>query len=140
MHLLKLFYHFSEGQCSDSSDASITRMRRKSQQLHEKIAKFTDRRTDALLKHFLPEKKEFTIFLKMSESQDLLYRRYLDLQSKNFDSNSMLNNYHDMRKIWSHPKLLVTENENSAGGSQDDWWNKCVGHEIFEDIKVNSWL
>ncbi|KAL5280982.1 ATRX.2 family protein [Megaselia abdita] len=106
--------HFSgpirNGQHADSSREDIKLMKKKSFILHKKVQQFIQRKEVSILKTFLPTKFEYVLFIPLTDLQDKLYEECLTIE---ISEKNILYAYNNLRKIWTHPKVLEKASQNS---------------------------
>jgi transcriptional regulator ATRX len=98
------------GQNKDSSDEEVRLMKRCSFILNKKLSKFLHRKEATLLKEYLPEKYEYTIYVPLSKVQERLYRMYLQKNPLE-DGKKLLLDYHFLRKVWTNLKVLEVSHQ-----------------------------
>lgn len=81
-------------------------MKQKSFVLNKKVSKFIDRKDVCTLKEYLPEKYEYTLNLPLSSVQESIYRYYKDTQVKIIDGKSLMVDYQNLRKCWTHIRVM----------------------------------
>lgn len=92
------------GQNKDSSSDENLLMKKRSLILNRKVSKFLNRKGATILTKMLPEKLEFTVYVPLTPLQRDLYLKYLSVIQKT--SKNPLMDHTNLRKIWTHPKML----------------------------------
>lgn len=99
------------GQLKDSDRQDILLMKQQSYILNRKLSRFLHRKEATVLKEFLPEKFEYSIYISLSAVQEKLYSAYLKNNPLE-DGKKLLLDYTYLRKIWTHLKVLEIADEN----------------------------
>lgn len=124
-------------------------MKKKSFILHKKLENFIQRKEVALLKTFLPAKFEYVLFIPLTDIQFSLYEQCLATETRKSERMSLLTDYTNLRKVWTHPKVLERASQNSKyyamrnkktpavpGG---EWWvNKVSDQELNSVFSSNK--
>lgn len=60
------------------------------------------------LKTYLPPKKDYAVFIRLTDIQAKLYEKYVNVIMENevTKKESILQHYHNLQLIWNHPILL----------------------------------
>merc|ERR1719394_1595483 len=94
------------GQCSDSTPKDVRLMKHRAHVLHQQLKGFVQRRGHIVLKHSLPTKTEHVLFIRMTEIQRRLYRRFMEELITNRCVSNPLKAFAVCCKIWNHPDVL----------------------------------
>jgi hypothetical protein len=107
------------GQHADSTDEQVKVMKRRTFALNKKLLGAIHRCDHTVLEKTLPPKKEYVVFTRLSPLQIRLYEAYLaainDAQEDTVDK-SLLTAHAVLRKIWTHPELLIRTRAASPVG------------------------
>lgn len=94
------------GQCIDSTPKDVRLMKHRAHVLHEQLKGFVQRRGQGVLKTSLPEKTEHVLFVRMTEVQRRLYKRFMEELITNRCVSNPLKAFAVCCKIWNHPDVL----------------------------------
>jgi len=94
------------GQCIDSTPKDVRLMKHRAHVLHEQLKGFVQRRGHVVLKHSLPLKTEHVLFIRMTEVQRKLYKRFMEELITNRCVSNPLKAFAVCCKIWNHPDVL----------------------------------
>ncbi|XP_065186422.1 transcriptional regulator ATRX homolog [Sycon ciliatum] len=106
----------ANGQCADSTQTDVNRMKRQSHVLNRLLEATVHRRDFSALLPYLPPKHEFIFSVRLSAVQVKLYRKYLSVfvEGKNTTATiarAVLEAFHDLMSIVTHPKVLFERSE-----------------------------
>jgi len=94
------------GQCSDSTPKDVRLMKHRAHVLHQQLKGFVQRRGHVVLKDTLPVKTEHVVFVRMTNIQRRLYRRFMEELLYNRCVSNPLKAFAVCCKIWNHPDVL----------------------------------
>lgn len=123
-----------EGQHADSTTQDIKKMKQRSFILYKKLSQFVQRKEAMVLKEFLPEKREYVIFVPLTTVQEDLYRFYLS-SNRRTSGQKLLNDYTALRKIWTHAKVLQNAWERAMRGELKIIEPKQAKNSIDDDLE-----
>ena len=86
-------------------------MRRRTHALHKKLRRVIQRRDHTVLEQELVPKKEFVLFVRLSELQKRLYSSYLQSRARADMDEGLFDAYQKLYKVWTHPDLLRIQEE-----------------------------
>ncbi|XP_050422621.1 transcriptional regulator ATRX homolog isoform X4 [Adelges cooleyi] len=123
------------GQYSDSTSYDVKIMKRKSHVLHKALEKVIQRFDYNVLTPYLPPKHEYVIYLKLSDVQIELYRKYL----ANFRQPELFTNYTMLYLVWTHPKLLQLYTKRTELNKQKNKnLNKLLQSSFIDDVIIST--
>jgi len=96
------------GQCVDSTSKDVRLMKHRAHVLHQQLKGFVQRRGHTVLRNSLPPKKEHVLFIRMTDTQRRLYRRFMDELIANRCVSNPLKAFAVCCKIWNHPDVLYS--------------------------------
>merc|ERR1719209_62459 len=96
------------GQCVDSTSKDVRLMKHRAHVLHQQLKGFVQRRGHTVLRNSLPPKKEHVLFIRMTDTQRRLYRRFMDELIANRCVSNPLKAFAVCCKIWNHPEVLYS--------------------------------
>lgn len=116
----------TNGQCADSTPSDVTLMRYRAHVLHSLLEGFVQRRNHKVLRLALPPKEEWVLMIKMSQTQRVLYKAYMDnLQQEMASSMGSCMNpikaFSVCCKIWNHPDVLAKFLRSKKGDDDLDF-------------------
>jgi len=94
------------GQCIDSTPKDVRLMKHRAHVLHEQLKGFVQRRSHAVLKDSLPDKTEHVLFVRLTQIQRTLYKRFMEELISNRCVSNPLKAFAVCCKIWNHPDVL----------------------------------
>merc|ERR550532_1442150 len=94
------------GQCIDSTPKDVRLMKHRAHVLHQQLKGFVQRRGHIVLKHSLPAKTEHVLFVRMTDIQRKLYKRFMEELIDNRCVSNPLKAFAVCCKIWNHPDVL----------------------------------
>merc|ERR1711915_80203 len=97
------------GQCADALPRDVRRMKRRAHILHNMLEGCVQRFDYTVLKPFLPPKFEYVLAVQVGETQEKLYRYYLDNLSQGGPKrmgSGLFVDFGNLSRIWTHPKVL----------------------------------
>jgi len=94
------------GQCIDSTPKDCRLMKHRAHVLHEQLKGFVQRRGHIVLKQSLPAKTEHVLFVRMTDVQRKLYKRFMEELITNRCVSNPLKAFAVCCKIWNHPDVL----------------------------------
>jgi len=94
------------GQCIDSTPKDVRLMKHRAHVLHEQLKGFVQRRGHVVLKDSLPKKTEHVLFVRLTDIQRKLYRRFMEELISNRCVSNPLKAFAVCCKIWNHPDVL----------------------------------
>lgn len=134
------------GQFEDSTQTDVRIMKRRAHVLHSLLDGFIQRCGYYVLTPFLPEKQEYVISVSLTKTQDKLYRMFVEKKSCGFkeadcQSDSLLNDYHWLQKVWTHPRILanIKCKMQTQEGKKNDW-KELIDPEEYEDVRGSGKL
>merc|ERR1712038_1702886 len=81
-------------------------MKHRAHVLHQQLKGFVQRRGHIVLKNSLPTKTEHVLFVRMTDTQRTLYRRFMEELITNRCVSNPLKAFAVCCKIWNHPDVL----------------------------------
>ena len=99
-------YPITQGNKIDSTELEKAIAKKRMFLLTTKMSQFVHRRDQNILKKYLPEKKEYILYLSLTNIQKNLYNNYINHISKSDDKFNFLSSYNLLLKIISHPIIL----------------------------------
>jgi len=94
------------GQCIDSTPKDVRLMKHRAHVLHEQLKGFVQRRGHTVLRQSLPAKTEHVLFVRMTDIQRKLYKRFMEELITNRCVSNPLKAFAVCCKIWNHPDVL----------------------------------
>jgi len=94
------------GQCIDSTPKDVRLMKHRAHVLHEQLKGFVQRRGHTVLRQTLPAKTEHVLFVRMTDIQRKLYKRFMEELIDNRCVSNPLKAFAVCCKIWNHPDVL----------------------------------
>merc|ERR1712106_641238 len=94
------------GQCIDSTPKDVRLMKHRAHVLHEQLKGFVQRRGHTVLRQSLPAKTEHVLFVRMTDIQRKLYKRFMEELIDNRCVSNPLKAFAVCCKIWNHPDVL----------------------------------
>merc|ERR1719495_1039253 len=67
-----------DGRCVDSTSKDVRLMKHRAHVLHQQLKGFVQRRGHTVLRQSLPQKTEHVLFVRMTDTQRTLYRRFME--------------------------------------------------------------
>lgn len=104
----------NNGRCSNSTPRDVRIMKQRCHVLSQLLSGCVQRQDYSVLTPFLPSKREYTIFIRLTEKQKEIYEHYLEnfvyqgLMTK-LKGSSLFSDFHCLSRIWSHPWALHLE-------------------------------
>jgi len=106
------------GQCSNSTSVDVRIMKQRCHVLYQLLAGCVQRQDYSVLTPYLPQKREYTIFVRLGEKQVKLYQHYLEefVYGDNATKarNSLFSDFQCLARIWSHPWCLHIDRIKAA--------------------------
>ncbi|KAK0428504.1 hypothetical protein QR680_010839 [Steinernema hermaphroditum] len=104
--------HIEAGQTKDATDEQRQMMNERSYVLHSLNEKHVHRRHhDPAV---MPPRRDFVIFMRLSAKQRTLYGHHVQSLVEKKIKGSYLMNYHLLRRMWTHPYLLINASKNHS--------------------------
>jgi len=94
------------GQCIDSTPKDVRLMKHRAHVLHEQLKGFVQRRGHIVLKASLPAKHEHILFVRLTDTQRRLYKRFMEELISDRCVPNPLKAFAVCCKIWNHPDVL----------------------------------
>ncbi|XP_060719259.1 transcriptional regulator ATRX-like [Tachysurus vachellii] len=119
------------GQCADSTPADVRLMKKRVHVLHALLAGCVQRRDYSALTPFLPPKREYVLYIRMSTLQCKLYRHYLqNYTAEGRGVNNLFQDFQILSLIWTHPWCLQLADQNRG--------NKGKGEESTSETALTG--
>lgn len=101
------------GQHVDSTEIDVKLMKQRGYILQELLSEYIQRKDITSLIECIPQKYEYTIKVKLTEVQALLYTKYLTRTTASSKSNQvcLYQDYHQLLLIACHPRCLIMQKE-----------------------------
>jgi transcriptional regulator ATRX len=115
----------NNGHFSDSTERDVKIMKQRAHVLHKTLIGCVQRMDYTVIKPYIPPKQEYVIYIRLSELQQNLYKKYIEntFTNKNVEKEAivgaysknkgiqLLTDYHELSRIWSHPWALVKKSD-----------------------------
>ena len=148
----------NNGHFSDSTEADVNLMKKRAHILHKTLIGCVQRMDATVIKPFIPPKQEYVIYIRLSELQQNLYKKYLEhtVTTKNVEREAivgshsknkgiqLLVDWHELSRILSHPwalkkkfeehkKISDSKKESAAVNTNDEDEYSSFCEEIDSD-------
>ncbi|XP_057313875.1 transcriptional regulator ATRX-like isoform X2 [Hydractinia symbiolongicarpus] len=107
------------GQCSNSTPRDVKVMKQRSHVLYQLLSGCVQRQDYSVLSPFLPPKREYTIFVRLTEKQIKMYQYYIENfvykdATDKLKGSSLFSDFQCLSRIWTHPWSLQIERQRQA--------------------------
>lgn len=107
------------GESADAAKSDITKMKKRSHALHQKLAAIVHRRDYTELAKFI-KKREFIISVRITDCQKFFYKLFLS-KLQEAGKAYLFRSYQSLLRVWNHPMCTVlhSHNQGKAGKSSN---------------------
>lgn len=118
----------TNGQFEDSTSHDVKRMKRRAHVLHKTLEGCVQRFDYSVLTPYLPSKEEYVISVRITDTQEKLYRHYLENQSSRgqFGKGAQLfADFQQLQRVWTHPRVLKMSDERNELKAEKEVIKTC---------------
>lgn len=114
----------TNGQFEDSTSHDVKRMKRRAHVLHKTLEGCVQRFDYSVLTPYLPPKEEYVISIRITDTQEKLYRHYLENDSSRGSAGKgaqLFADFQQLQRVWTHPRVLkMSQERNELKAEKED--------------------
>ncbi|XP_034242140.1 transcriptional regulator ATRX homolog isoform X2 [Thrips palmi] len=114
----------TNGQFEDSTSHDVKRMKRRAHVLHKTLEGCVQRFDYSVLTPYLPTKEEYVILVRVTDTQEKLYRHYLEFKSARGQAGKgaqLFADFQQLQRVWTHPRVLkMSQERNELKAEKED--------------------
>lgn len=131
------------GQCSNSTSYDVRIMKQRCHILYQLLAGCVQRQDYSVLMPYLPKKREYTIFVRLGETQIKMYEHYLEEfvyrdAGQKLKGSSLFADFMCLARIWTHPWALHIDRVRAAARNKYKSDDEFIDDEDDEESSASG--